>query len=178
MSGTINPNNSKYVYPCLPWKNYNTRVGQFLDPLYYKELGSEHPGQDINGNGGGNTDWRDPVYSITDGIVTTVGSYRSWGNVVLIYHPGPKVWSQYAHLDIVLVKQGDRVNVAQQIGTIGRGQGNRFLAHLHFEIRYQDLPADTWPSSRYRARLAAQDFIKQNYVDPIKFLQKNNAATK
>lgn len=167
---------SKYTYPCLPWTKYNNNVGKFLDPAYYTAIGSEHPGADINANTGGNSDLGHPVYCIADGIVEVNKFFPAWGNVVLVYHPGPKIWSQYAHLQDVYVRQGQELKVKDKVGTIGRGAQNRYIAHLHFEIRYKKVPADYWTSAYLPDRVKARADIKSKYVDPIKFLEKMQAT--
>lgn len=168
---------AKYVFPCLPWSKYNNNVGQFLDPEYYKTIGSEHPGADINANTGGNSDLGHNVYAITKGRVEVAQWFPVWGNIVLIFHPGPGVWSQSAHLNEIFVEVGQEVEAGEVIGTIGRGANNRYIAHLHFEIRYQPVPANYWSSTVFKNRLAARNDIKSKYVDPIVFLRKVNAST-
>lgn len=169
---------STLQYPVLPWKKYNNNVGKFLDPAYYNLLKSEHPGADINGNGGSNTDWGDPVYSISTGKVVAAKWYPVWGNIVMIEHPNLGVWTVSAHLDKMFVKVGDEVTKETKIGTIGRGANNIYIAHLHFEVRLVGpdvIRPDFWPSGRYTNRAEAQAFIRKYYVDPIKFLAKMNA---
>jgi murein DD-endopeptidase MepM/ murein hydrolase activator NlpD len=175
-----------YFYPCLPWAHYNTNVGQFLDPKYYELVrdargrGQVHPGQDANGNGGGDTDLGKAVHAITDGIITHAREHRVWGNVVLIWHAGPAVWTQYAHLDTMTVLEGDHVVAGEVIGTIGKGgktrdfPRGRFPAHLHFEVRTQDVPADEWPSL-FLLRRAAEVYVRKTRVDPMKWLVKVGA---
>lgn len=168
---------AKYYYPCLPWSLYNPYAGGFLSQDYYHATGSDHTGVDINANTGGDTDFDDRIYCITDGVVVEATSYPVWGNVVLVYHPGPKVWSQYAHLHTVWVPKGKQVKAGEVVGTMGKGANNKFISHLHFEIRYNLLPGNYWPSAVYSlSRRRARECIAANYVDGIKFLQKNNAC--
>jgi murein DD-endopeptidase MepM/ murein hydrolase activator NlpD len=102
---------------------------------------NHHVGDDWNGNGGGNSDLGDPIFSIGDGIVFFAENIGGgWGNVVRIYHnigspSHPQyIESLYGHLKIILVKQGDIVKKGQQIGTMGNVDG-MYYAHLHLEIR-------------------------------------------
>lgn len=147
-----------------------------VDPGYFKSFGVWHPGEDWNGRGGGDTDLGDPIYAISNGRVSDFGYYpASWGNIVLLEHvlpDGNRVWSQYAHLDQIMVSQaGQQVQRGQQIGTMGKGaktdkypQG-RWIAHLHFEIRKNDLPIDNWlPMVRDR------DAVLANYFSPTPFI--------
>ena len=110
---------------------------------YYTSRGflSYHPGEDWNGLKGGNSDLGAPVYAIGHGYVTFARDARmGWGNVVLIRHiymEGGQlqtVDSMYAHLDRILVREGQQITRGQQVGTIGTNRG-MYVAHLHFEIR-------------------------------------------
>jgi len=146
----------------------------FLDAAYHKHWGVWHPGEDWNGKGGGNTDLGHPVYSIADGVVEAASFYRVWGNIVLIRHelaPGRRVWSQYAHLDEVFVEHGQPVRINDQIGTIGRGEGDRFPAHLHFEIRLAMLPPNQW-----KPLVLDREQVKQHYADPTAFIRERLTA--
>ena len=100
-----------------------------------------HPGEDWNGLKGGNSDLGEPVYAIGHGYVTFARDARmGWGNVVLIRHIFMEngqlqtVDSMYAHMDKILVREGQQITRGQQVGTIGTNHG-MYVAHLHFEIR-------------------------------------------
>lgn len=111
---------------------------------YYMSRGfraNYHMGEDWNGLGGGNTDLGDPVYSVANGIVVMARDARmGWGNLVIIRHTFLEnrqlstVDSLYAHLDRIMVREGQQVVKGQQVGTIGTNRG-MYTAHLHFEIR-------------------------------------------
>lgn len=140
-----------------------------VDDYYFKELGYWHPGEDWNGKGGGDTDLGDPIYAISNGKVVDFGHYSVWGNIVLLEHALPdnsRAWSQYAHLDKIMVTQkGQKVNRGQQIGTMGKGDKNRYIAHLHFEIRKKNLPINNWsPMVKDKSAVLA------NYYDPTQFI--------
>lgn len=102
-----------------------------------------HMGEDWNGNGGGNTDEGDPVYSTAHGVVLFSEDYRKgWGNVVIIRHAYREtngqiafVDSLYGHLKVRSVKVGQQVTRGQLVGTIGCGPYRMYAAHLHFEMR-------------------------------------------
>jgi len=141
-----------------------------VDPGYFKSLGFWHPGEDWNGRGGGDTDLGDPIYAVAHGKVVDMGHYPVWGNIVLLEHAlpdGSRVWSQYAHLDKIMVsQQGQTVQRGQQIGTMGKGDNNRYIAHLHFEIRKKSLPIGNWsPMVKDRSAVLA------NYHNPTEFIQ-------
>lgn len=148
----------------------------FLDPRYpnwRRSAGlapAEHPGIDLNLSGtSGDADLGYPVVAIADGTVTHAASHRVWGNVVLIHHPALGIWSQYAHLHRVCVEKGQRIWAGEPVGSVGKGDPRApFLAHLHFEIRKADLPADNWPGMNRNA-------IKEGYIDPDKWLATHMA---
>lgn len=164
-----------FDFPCWkdaadPWQDY--KIDSVLcDAGYFKIFkGVWHPGEDWNGKGGGDSDLGDPVYAIAHGLVVIAQFYASsWGNIVLVRHSlpdGTAVWSQYAHLDAMHVTAGEVVLRGQQVGTLGKGAPKaKMLAHLHFEIRLTDLPADNWfPMVRDKAQVLA------NYAAPKEFI--------
>ncbi len=73
-----------------------------------------------------------PVYSSAIGKVELVARMKGYGNTVDIRHYG-KFKTRYAHLDKVIVKEGQRVIRGQKIGVQGNS-GNSTSHHLHFEI--------------------------------------------
>lgn len=144
----------------------------FLDWSSYSN--SYHPGEDWNIPGAGNQDQGQPVYAVANGEVVFSGWNTALGNVVLIKHSLSStdfVWSQYAHLNERYVNKGDKVFRRQPIGTVGRGPNNTFSAHLHFELRKVDLPANAWPRTNgipwERSKVA--DF----WLNPSQFIKHN-----
>jgi len=135
-----------------------------------------HPGEDWNGNGGGNTDALQPVYSVSNGKVIEIQTLPfDAGEAIKIEHllkntfwEIDTIYSVYVHLHSVIVKKGDYVSHRQKIGNIFKG--NKFLkAHLHIEIRKvttKHLPLLYYPS------LDGKDikWIKENYFKPSKFI--------
>ena len=121
-------------------KDFDFPVGKHHAKGYYnaQPFGkNNHLGDDWNGTGGGNTDLGDDVFSIGNGVVVSAENLGGgWGNVVRILHKQDKILyeSIYAHLDTMLVKEGQEVDKGLKIGTIGTADG-AYLAHLHLEIR-------------------------------------------
>ncbi len=135
---------------------------------------SLHPGEDWNIPGAGNGDQGELVYAVANGEVVFSGWNTALGNVVLIKHalsPYDFVWSQYAHLDQRNVSVGEIVSRRQIIGTVGRGPENRFAAHLHFELRKADLPANAWPRTNGQAWNSTQ--VKDYWLNPSSFIKQN-----
>lgn len=110
---------------------------------YYKSRGfrpNGHLGEDWNGIRGGNSDLGAPVYSVAHGLVVFARDVRlGWGNVVVVRHiffEGKDlrtVDTLYAHLDRIMVREGQQLIRGQQVGTIGTNRG-MYTAHLHFEV--------------------------------------------
>lgn len=153
---------------------YNTTAGCWWLQTTGACAPGPHPGQDFNGNGGGDTDLGDPVYAVANGTVvfSAVGSGTSWGNIIMIEHSlpdGSKVWSQYAHLKDRYYGSGATVNKGDQIGTIGKGYNNIYSAHLHFEIRTQYRAADAWISGW------TVDQVQQYYVNPSDYINSHRS---
>lgn len=103
--------------------------------------GGPHLGDDLNGIGGMDTDFGDPVFAVADGLVLYAGTPSSgWGNVLVIAHKTAdgRVWhSMVAHLSRMDAAPGAVVARGQIIGAVGTADG-RYLAHLHFEMRASD----------------------------------------
>jgi murein DD-endopeptidase MepM/ murein hydrolase activator NlpD len=75
-----------------------------------------------------------PVAAVDGGTIAYAGNeLRGYGNLVLVKHPSGWI-TAYAHLDELLVKQGDKVNRGQIIAKVG-ATGGVGEPQLHFELR-------------------------------------------
>ena len=102
---------------------------------YYKSRGlrlnmPRHMGEDWNGNGGGNSDDGDPVYTVGTGLVTYAADARGrWGKVVIVRHAfrDPKTGkvlccqTLYGHLGSIDVKLGQIVRRGDVPCSFARG---------------------------------------------------------
>jgi murein DD-endopeptidase MepM/ murein hydrolase activator NlpD len=140
---------------------------------YYKARGFRsggHMGEDWDGIRGGDTDLKDPIYCIGNGIVVFARDvHRGWGNVVIVRHAYREngavkhIDSLYGHLHSILVKRGQRIARGQQIGTMGTAHG-QYDAHLHLEIR-----------KNLEIGMSRAKFAKNfsNYYDPSQFIESH-----
>jgi hypothetical protein len=133
-----------------------------------------HPGEDWNGAGAGNADAGQPVVAVAAGRVVFAAAVEPAGGVVVIQHlfyenhRKRRIRSVYKHLDALRVTAGQTVARRQPIGSIGRGSDDRYLAHLHFELRWDESLAPTyWPSAHGKS-LA---WIQQRYAPPSAFIR-------
>jgi murein DD-endopeptidase MepM/ murein hydrolase activator NlpD len=109
---------------------------------YYKSRGwfKYHPGEDwVSTNRSALLGA--PIYSIGIGVVVfTRNAPGGWGNVVIVRHAYYEegrlyqIDSFYAHLNRVIVREGQCLAKGQQLGEVGTNRG-MYPPHLHFEIR-------------------------------------------
>lgn len=120
---------------------------------------------------------RQPIYAITGGVVTFARRVpnSTWGNVLVIQHTdggGMHFYSRYGHDDDFLVNEGDKVCLGQMVAHVGNAFGV-FAYHLHFDISLTETllvhPAD-WPGLDLER-------LRQTYIDPIAFLQRQEMAS-
>jgi hypothetical protein len=77
-----------------------------------------------------------PVFAAAAGTVIETAFDRGYGKNILIMHDG-QFQTRYAHLDAILVKEGQIVERGQRIGRVGKTgavRGRFDGSHLHFEV--------------------------------------------
>lgn len=114
--------------------------GEFGTP---RSGGRRHGGIDIQGDVG------DPVVAVASGTVVVRPNNGAAGNTVHVRHDDGTL-TKYFHLDEFSVRNGQRVEAGQQIGTMGRtgntpAQGD---THLHFEMWRDGRQVDPMPHLR------------------------------
>ena len=75
-----------------------------------------------------------PIWTVGDGRVVRAGRNGGYGNFISVKHANGWV-SQYAHLDKILVKKGQRVSQKEMIGRVG-STGMSTGPHLHYELKH------------------------------------------
>lgn len=98
-------------------------------PLTY-EL-TLHNGVDIRGSEG------TPIVAWSDGVVEVVGRTSIVGLYLRISH-GDEISTFYAHCSEIWVEEGQYVTAGEEIALVG-ATGEVTAAHLHFELKYQDV---------------------------------------
>ena len=109
----------------------------WVSSLFGPRRGGFHNGIDLAASTG------TPVYASAEGIVEIVqtsADVKGYGNMILLSHTDSIYKTRYAHLDSILVDEGDIVYKGQQIGTVG-ATGHVIAktaksdpSHLHFEV--------------------------------------------
>ncbi|MDO4753603.1 MAG: M23 family metallopeptidase [Bacillota bacterium] len=80
------------------------------------------------------------IYAAASGYVLYAGFQPSYGYVITIDH-GYGYKTVYAHLSEILVEEGTYTKKGELVGLMG-STGYSTGTHLHFEIRYDDVPFD------------------------------------
>ena len=135
-------------------------TGKFIYPTTNTQISAGYPNYS-NGSYHGGVDFPvatgTPVGASADGVVViskalknSDGSYRSYGEYVVIDH-GSGIRTYYCHLSQRLVSEGQTVKQGQVIGKSG-STGNSTGPHLHFEVR-----------------------VNNTRVDPMRYLSKTKA---
>jgi len=128
---------SQFLWPVPGYTSISSGFGWRVHPLL--KTSRFHPAIDIPAPEG------TEVVAIEDGVVISTGYLGAYGNHIVIDHGGG-LSSMYAHLSVILVREGQEVKRGQVIGRVGN-TGWSTGPHLHFEIRLQGEPTD--PSRYY-----------------------------
>jgi len=105
--------------------------GRVISAFGYRDK-KKHTGSDIKLQNG------DTVKAAFCGRVTKASSYSGYGNLVILKHAN-NIITYYAHLSKCLVEVGDSVVAGEVVGLGGR-TGRASTDHLHFEVRYDNIP--------------------------------------
>lgn len=130
------------------WRNHPLRRSQ-------REF---HTGLDLRGTVG------TPVYATADGVVELIRANQSvgFGNLITLAHAyGFK--TLYAHLNRMVVDQGDFVQKGQLIAYSGN-TGYSSGPHLHYEVRYLNKPLDPAAFAEWDLRDYEAIFDKEKKV--------------
>ena len=125
----------------------SSRFGYRSDP--FKGTPKMHNGLDFAGNKG------EPVYATGNGkVIEAARNFFGYGNEVVIDH-GFGYKTRYAHLDKILVKEGQMVERGEIVGELGNS-GRSTGPHLHYEVSYRDRMVN--PMNFFNSDLKGTDF--------------------
>lgn len=124
-------------WPIKPQKGVSAH---FHDPTYPFRHLFEHPGTDIPAPVG------TPIHAAAGGYVAWTKVGRSYGNYMMIIHPGG-IATIYAHLSKFVAKPDTYIDRGDIIGLSGgrpgdQGAGLSTGPHLHFEVRQNGIPVN------------------------------------
>lgn len=147
------------IQPIKPTKNIwiSSAYGTRIDPFTKRR--KSHHGLDFVGPR--NTE----IFSTADGIVTnTKESRRGYGKEIVISHKfGYR--TRYAHLNEILISEGDTIVRGQLIGLMGN-TGRSTGTHLHYEVRLNNRPVN--PKYYFADDLSEKEYellTKLNYKE-------------
>ncbi len=137
MEAALDKSNKLKHYPGIPPIKLTKRIwissyfGSRTDPFtLFRKV---HLGVDFCGPK--NTE----IFATADGIVTLVKqSRKGYGNEIVVDH-GFGHCTRYAHLNSILVEEGQQVERGQLIGLMGN-TGRSTGTHLHYEVWFQKQP--------------------------------------
>ena len=112
------------------------------------EGGRKHEGIDIFAPKG------TPALAAADGVIVNVADNKLGGKIVLLHPDGKDYSLYYAHLEVQLVKPGQKVRVNDTVGLIDNtGNAKNTPTHLHFGIYAPEGAVDPLPFVNREIRL-------------------------
>ncbi len=140
MLKTVKSGENRYIWPLNRVERISSHFGM--------RWGQLHTGVDLPAPAG------TPIVATRDGRVISAGYASGHGKSICLEHRG-NFFTRYSHNSVMLVKKGELVKKGQIIALVGC-TGNSTGNHLHFEIRYRNIP------------LNPLDFLpEQNQVESI-----------
>ena len=141
-SGTSSAKNSKNVVQKVSRSFRWPVMGKINSPFGWRRhpitrRRDFHTGLDIKAGRG------TVIRSSREGKVVYSGWMGGYGKVVVVEHSGGQS-TLYAHCSSLLVKQGTKVSVGQNIARVG-STGRATGPHLHFEVRNGNSPVNPLP---------------------------------
>lgn len=167
-----------FIWPLFDYK-FTNNGGYKFEQISSHGGNVYHPGEDWNvassPGGPGNGDKGLDVVAVANGKVVYV-NHNSWGGLVIQHHYKGETWySQYGHVQNILVSENQIVTQKQKVAEIGNVSeyDDKMYAHLHFEIREADHPNPTY--GPYWSQLTNLTNVRNWYEDPDIFIPAHPA---
>jgi len=112
--------------------NITSSFGERVDP--FNGEGAFHSGLDIS------VPYGTPIHAAADGVVAFADIMNGYGNLIELDH-GHGITTRYGHLSAFAIAAGQHVRRGQIIGYVG-ATGRATSAHLHYEVRVQNVPVN------------------------------------
>jgi len=110
------------------------------------------------------------VRAVGDGWVQFAGWQNGYGNVVQIAHGNDKQ-TLYAHLSRIEVKQGQRIEQGQRVGSVG-ATGWATGPHLHFEFRVRGQHQDPTRIARNSEAVVITGSLRPRFEEAVRAVQQ------
>ena len=141
---TVVSQKNDFIWPISRVDNISSAFG--------RRNGRLHTGTDMPATQG------TPIIAVMDGRVLATGFDGGLGNNILLEHRD-NFYTRYAHCDKWLVRTGDYVKKGQVIGLVG-STGVSTGNHLHFEIRYNEIPLNPLDFLPYKQNLSQPHMMR------------------
>ncbi|HBK91786.1 MAG TPA: hypothetical protein DDZ68_08955 [Parvularcula sp.] len=116
--------------PVLVSRKFTSGFGVRRDPI--TGSAASHQGIDFSAA------WAAPIASTASGIVKFAGVRAGYGRCVEVDH-GNGFMTRYAHLNRIVVRQGQKVKLNQKVGELG-SSGRSTGPHIHYEVMFRGQP--------------------------------------
>lgn len=144
-----------------------------------------HPGYDLN-KGTGDADLGLPILCPVSGEIEYVspeptltnGQNGGFGWFVVVYHSAYGVWTRYAHMNKVSVKQNQKVKEGDLLGEVGK-TGTQ-TAHVHWEgwkSSMYEIQRTHWRKFAFYPSNKPKQYIVDHYFDPLEWVESLSTET-
>lgn len=116
--------------PLLVSRKFTSGFGVRRDPITGRA--ASHQGIDFSAV------WAAPINSTASGVVKFAGVKSGFGRCVEVDH-GNGFMTRYAHLNRIVVRQGQKVKLNQKVGELGNS-GRSTGPHVHYEVMFRGQP--------------------------------------
>lgn len=82
------------------------------------------------------------VLAVRSGVVIHAKYDKTYGNIVIIENKENKIHTAYAHLQNIMVHEGEVIRSGQVIGKVGNSGSKAVEPMLHFVVRHNKTPVD------------------------------------